>query len=261
MSLIKRCALAFLFLALSLQVKAQSPTVTSVVGGCSCTLFNNVAPARLVSGPDSSLELGTKFYSETNGYVTDLRFYKMPNETGTQVGTLWDGNGNQLARVTFTNETPSGWQRQPLLVPVAIVANATYVVSYHTSNGFYAWDTSYFSVMYTNGTLHVPASGGVYIYGTSRFPTTSTQTNYYADVVFDNHYVTLSWNAVPGQAVYYNVYRSQTPGAYNMGAPLASMLSVPTYNDTTVVSGQTYYWVVTTVNQSAPSAEVSSVVP
>ena len=77
---------------------------------CPCTVF---APS---DGPlgdataDSPLEVGMKFRSTEDGCITALRFYKQPNNTGTHVGHLWTADGTKLAEVTFTNETPSGWQ-------------------------------------------------------------------------------------------------------------------------------------------------------
>ena len=98
--------------------------------------------------------------------------------------------GALLASVTFTNETATGWQQVNLPTPVAITANTTYVVSYHTPSGFYAFDPQYFSTAFTNSPLRALANseeGGndVYQYGASGFPTqTYNATNYWVDVVF-----------------------------------------------------------------------------
>ena len=93
-------------------------------------------------------------------------------------------------RVTFTNETASGWQQAIFSTPVTLTAGATYVVSYHT-NGFYSADGNYFANAITNGPLTAPSSAssggnGVYAYGSSSvFPTnTYNATNYWVDVVF-----------------------------------------------------------------------------
>lgn len=76
--------------------------------------------------------------------------------------------------------------------------------------------------------------------------------------------VQLSWGASPSGAVGYRVYRSETSGAsYTplLGAPFNAL----TYADTTVVSGTTYYYVVTSVDaaggESAYSNQVKAVVP
>ena len=59
-----------------------------------------------------------KFRSDEDGFITALRFYKQPNNTGTHVGHLWSGTGQLLAAATFTGETASGWQQVELPNPV-----------------------------------------------------------------------------------------------------------------------------------------------
>jgi hypothetical protein len=73
---------------------------------------------------------------------------------------------------------------------VTIAANTTYVASYFTTVGRYPFDGGYFATSGVNsGPLHAPSSGaaggnGVYVYGTSGFPTnTFNATNYWVDVV------------------------------------------------------------------------------
>jgi len=74
---------------------------------------------------------------------------------------------------------------------VAIKANTTYVVSYHTNVGFYAVDTGYFSTTgVSNPPLRALASGaapgnGVFQYGAGDFPSdTYNGNNFWVDVVF-----------------------------------------------------------------------------
>ena len=50
-----------------------------------------------------------------------------------------------LATATFTGESASGWQEVAALAPVAITANTTYIVSYFSPAGYYAFDGDYFS--------------------------------------------------------------------------------------------------------------------
>ena len=77
------------------------------------------------------------------------------------------------------------------------------------------------------------------------------------------HKVHLSWGASPSGVVGYRVYRSETSGASY--TPLGAPFNALTYADTTVVSGTTYYYVVTSVNaageESAYSNQVKAVVP
>jgi len=110
--------------------------VTLTVWSCPCTIWNGTTGPTLASASDSNaVELGVKFRTTVNGYITALRFYKGPANTGTHVGNLWTSTGSLLASVTFTNETASGWQQATLPSPVAITANTTYVASYHTNVG------------------------------------------------------------------------------------------------------------------------------
>ncbi|HSU65669.1 MAG TPA: DUF4082 domain-containing protein, partial [Tepidisphaeraceae bacterium] len=137
------------------------------------------------------VELGMKFTSDTAGTVTGLRFYKGSQETGTQTGELWSGTGQLLATATFTGETASGWQQANFNQPVAISANTTYIVSYHTTSGAIAYTSGVFASGIDNAPLHAPSSsssGGndVYVYGASAFPTiyNGQAPNYWVDAVF-----------------------------------------------------------------------------
>jgi hypothetical protein len=95
-----------------------------------------------------------------------------------------------LAEATFTGESDSGWQELALSSPVAISADTTYVASYYSPDGGYAYDTSYFTAAVDSSPLHALADApgepnGVYRYGVSGFPTDTFQaSNYWVDVVF-----------------------------------------------------------------------------
>ncbi|MFR9780849.1 DUF4082 domain-containing protein [Micromonospora sp. MS34] len=137
-----------------------------------------------------AVELGLKFSAVEDGSVLGVRFYKSITNTGVHTGSLWAINGTRLAEVRFTNETRSGWQYASFSTPVAVKANALYVVSYHTNVGRYAADDRYFASGRSRGPLRAPADGsrganGVYRYGASGFPNRGHQaTNYWVDVAF-----------------------------------------------------------------------------
>ena len=90
----------------------------------------NATPSVAAWDDSTSLELGVKFQTDVAGYITGVRFYKGAGNTGTHTGSLWDTQGNLLARATFTNETASGWQNVVFQTPVLITAGTTYVASY-----------------------------------------------------------------------------------------------------------------------------------
>jgi Domain of unknown function (DUF4082) len=140
-----------------------------------------------VTNDASSVTLGVKFYSDVPGSVTAVRFYKGPNNTGTHVGTLWTANGTNLATVTFSGETASGWQQANFSSPVRIAANTAYVISYMAPKGSYAYDQSYAWPAVSASPLHVSGSSpGVFAYSTNpTFPNaTWNVSNYWVDLVF-----------------------------------------------------------------------------
>jgi hypothetical protein len=151
----------------------------------------SITPAATATSDGSAVELGLKFRSDVAGTVTGVRFYKSSTNTGTHTGELWSSSGALLATGTFSGETATGWQQVTFATPVAIAANTTYTVSYHTNVGQYSYTSAYFT---TNGFDHAPlhalASGGsggngVYVYGARAFPSqTFNATNYWVDVVF-----------------------------------------------------------------------------
>ncbi|WP_175492658.1 DUF4082 domain-containing protein [Methylocapsa palsarum] len=147
-------------------------------------------PARLNEDDTSSVELGVKFKASSAGKITGIRFYKGSSNKSLHTVHLWSANGALLASADSVGETASGWQQVNLASPVAISANTTYVVSYHT-NGYYSETDNYFNVARISGPLTAldsASSGGnsVYTYGTTvQFPTSTFRAaNYWVDPVF-----------------------------------------------------------------------------
>ena len=170
-------------------------TLTITAPGFPFTIFEPTdLPARHFE--DSPMELGMKFRANMSGYITGIRFYKGPNNSGTHLGNLWASDGTPLATVIFTNETLIGWQEASFSTPVAITEGETYVASYYTPSGNYSTTTNFFTAEYPAGpasswplqALANSAGGnGVFAYGSSSFPTSSNGAgNYYVDVVFTN---------------------------------------------------------------------------
>lgn len=160
---------------------------------CPCTIWQPTdVPQKIDDGDPNSVELGTRFRSDVAGYITGARFYKGSLNTGTHEAKLWTNTGTLLGSATFVNETASGWQEVAFTTPVAINANTTYLISYHANNGHYSSASNYFAAAgVDNGPLHalrdgVDGANGVYLYGTSAFPTNTYQSEgYFVDVVFN----------------------------------------------------------------------------
>jgi Domain of unknown function (DUF4082)/Bacterial Ig-like domain/Bacterial Ig domain len=159
---------------------------------CPCSIWGDLTTPGGFANDGSAVELGAKFTSDSSGVVSGVRFYKFSQNTGTHVGNLWSASGTLLGTVTFSNETASGWQTANFPTPIAVTANTTYIVSYHTNTGFFAMTQFGLGSSVDNAPLHAVASGGaaggngVYLYGAaSAFPTQSyNASNYWVDMVF-----------------------------------------------------------------------------
>ncbi|MGH3416386.1 MAG: N,N-dimethylformamidase beta subunit family domain-containing protein, partial [Actinocrinis sp.] len=190
--------------AVTVKVRAEddSANVGAVVGialtvgpqSCPCSIWpNSTVPTKPDSGDGSSVNLGVKFTASTSGAVSGVRFYKTATNVGTHTGSLWTSAGQLLGSVTFTNETPSGWQSAAFSQPIPVSANTTYVVSYLAPSGHYSADANYFAnggaglaPITANQAGGTSGVNGVYKYGTgTAFPSAGfNNTNYYVDPVF-----------------------------------------------------------------------------
>jgi len=275
-------ALVFMVIGVGGLLWASAATTTESIWSSS------TVPSVLTWSDKSNIELGTKFQASVAGYVTGIRFYKGPQNTGTHTGTLWDASGNRLAGVTFTNETKSGWQTAMLSTPVSIAAGATYVVSYHAPNGHYSLGPDYFkSGAHINGHLTalkyaVSNPNGVYAKATTTSGTTPIfpKTNgdgdsYFVDVLFsaklidpqpapaaptgvtasansDSTQVALAWQPSVSQntIAQYVVYRD--------GNKIGSAGAMTTYTDTSISVGSTYKYQVQAIDSNNVSSVLSA---
>ena len=135
----------------------------------------------------AGVELGLRFSSDVAGFVTGVRFWKVPGNSGMHSGELWDAAGNVLDTATFSAESSQGWQQVLFYRPVFIAAHTTYVVSYHTAGPTIAHNSIGVAPAVDSPFLH--PLGGVYRYdlpGQTRFPSqpSALPQNYWVDVVF-----------------------------------------------------------------------------
>lgn len=166
---------------------------------CPCNLLPASPTPQGTDTNPSGLEVGFKFKSSINGYITGVRFFKMPGMSGVHTGSLWDNMGNRIATATFGSETASGWQEVSFSSPVAVTANTIYTASTFMTNGVYAYTTNYYTSDVVNYPLTAPANGtagaadglgqsgqGVAnLSGTSAYPSNSfSSANYWVDVAF-----------------------------------------------------------------------------
>ncbi len=208
------------------------------------TVFASTAVPAVASANDvSALELGMKFRASASGRAIGARFFKGPNNPGPHIVNLWSLSGQLLARANPAPNSSTGWQEVMFPVPAPLAAGTTYVVSYFTPSGGYAFTPAFFASAVSGGFLTAPSSGesggnGIYRYGaTTGFPAESfNASNYWVDVIFES-------DVLPGQvtaaADAYTVFRGETLGVAAPGvlandsvagvqtAPAASLVSGP----------------------------------
>ena len=74
--------------AYSWSFTSAQPTAGS--GQCPCSIWpDSTLPAVPDANDANAVNLGVKFTAASNGWITGIRFYKGPKNTGTHVGSLW----------------------------------------------------------------------------------------------------------------------------------------------------------------------------
>ncbi|GAA3796642.1 DUF4082 domain-containing protein [Cellulomonas soli] len=167
-------------------------------GASTVTLYDDSAvPGVLQDADTSAVTLGVKFSSSVAGYVTGVRFYKGPNNTGTHVGALWlAGSTTPLATATFTAESASGWQTVAFGSPVHIDKGTQYIASYRTTAGRYSATVGAFSGLgLQRPPLSTSADSGAYSYADG-YPGSTSSTSYMVDVVFTRDKTALTSTSV-----------------------------------------------------------------
>ena len=228
------------------------------------SIWTNYTPTVQDAGAGAGVELGMQFTSGVSGTVTAIRFFKSAANSGTHTGSIWSAAGVLLGSVTFTGETPSGWQQMNLPSPVIIQPSTSYVVSYYAPMSHFAADQNY---AWPVNSSPLQALGSFYVYGsTAIFPTQNyNATNYAVDLVFVPTAVVsvppsvvLAWATVttgtaPAPASW-RVYRNGT---------LLATVTQQSYTDATVQrNGTVYTYTVSAVSAAgveSPQASISSI--
>ncbi|MCU1518999.1 MAG: hypothetical protein JWQ75_3720, partial [Pseudarthrobacter sp.] len=236
-------------------------TVTSppVPGTCPCSFFgDSVVPGLPEVRDGVPLTLGIRFSSTTDGTVTGVRFYKSAGNTGTHTGTLFTASGQQLATVTFANESTSGWQTAYFNQPVGVTASTEYIVAYKTTTGTYSATVNGFGSGLSAGNLRASSDAGAYSYSTD-FPNARSTASYLVDVVVqypDPPFTAASQSPLPGSSsVALNSIMSAT---FSKPASASTVTATLTGPGTTAVPGTTTYDAATSKVTFTPSAPLAA---
>ncbi len=154
------------------------------LAGLLVSLFTTQTPT--TSAGTAAWELGTRLSTSVSGRITAIRYWRLADDPGPHVGHVWGASGVKLADVSFVGETAEGWQVQALPSPLSLMAGQTFTVSVNSPLGaHYALAPGGFTAPVVSGPLTAPVAAGVYVAGSGLFPSASTPTNYFRDVVFD----------------------------------------------------------------------------
>lgn len=148
------------------------------------SIWPTTAPAYSTDPERSSVQLGTRFTTSSDGVISAIRFFKADATSGPNTGRLWSSNGRLLASVDFTTTTGSGWRTAQLTSPVAVTAGSTYVASYTAPRGRYAVGARALSPQKPIANQSLTATQGVYTYSTGMPTSVWRESNYLVDVVF-----------------------------------------------------------------------------
>lgn len=197
------CSFSFKFLYKSLMLATTAHMFLFSDSAFADTIFNNTTPSVAVSSDQNSVELGLKFRSSVNGQIKAVRFYRGSENANGYVVNLWSSSGKRLAtKSRRARSIGAGWREVYFKTPISIQANTTYIASYFTSGGGYAYENRGLATSRSSGALVALASSatggnGVYAYrSTSGFPNqTYEDSHYYVDVVFEPATVTVAPSA------------------------------------------------------------------
>jgi hypothetical protein len=261
---------------------AAAVTVNSVaISGTGFTIVGGTFPATL--NPNQSLTLQVQFAPTATGSVTGQLTINSNSTTGSTAAVSLSGTGTAAnPQVTLGSTTLSFGN-------VAVNSSATQSVTL-TSSGTSALTVNSASISGTGFTLiggsypvtvnpqqsttiqvqFKPTASGS---ATGQLTISNNSTNNATAAVSlsgtgtaVSHQVTLSWSppsSSPDPVAGYNIYRATGSGAAQKINP--SVDTQATYVDTTVVSGTTYIYSVTSVDssgvESVPSTQVSVTIP
>jgi len=138
---------------------------------------------------DAAYELGTKFWSDANGQISQVRLYTSALEGGDHTVRIWRVSDATLVAGPYTwtiTAGTEGWKTFTLAAPLAITANTDYIVDIsNSSDRYYAEQTQGLSSPIVNGHLHTYVGSGVYTTSLGTMPTSTwLNTNYFRDIVF-----------------------------------------------------------------------------
>lgn len=159
---------------------------------CPCTIWNNATPTgtpTTTTGGNGGQTLGVTVRTDSNGYVSAIRFYKPLRSTApNHVVHVWSKTGTLLGSGTSSHESAVGWQEVRLDSLVPVQQDTDYVISYYNSDSTYVFSLGEMTNQAGSGLIHAKANGSWFHNGSDAFPdqnsTNNASANFWADAVF-----------------------------------------------------------------------------
>jgi len=210
-------------------------------------------------------------WSATGGSISSSGLYTAPNSGGSyvvKVTSAADSTASASAAVTVTAAVSVSISPASASILTSGTQQFTATVT-GTTNTAVTWSATGGSVS-SSGLYTAPTAAGSYTVKTTSVADTTKSASATVTVGTSvQHTVTLNWTAStsgsdPNPVAGYNVYRGTVSGGSY--TKINTALEAPTnYVDNTVLSGTTYFYVVTSVDsnsvESAFSTQVTAVVP
>ncbi len=138
-------------------------------------------PANQSWNDPGPVTVGMRFTTAQDGFVTAVRMYVGPGNTGPWAVDLWDSSGARIGSGTAFG-TASGWKTVLLDSSVAVHPGVEYRASYRGASGHYAVTSGGLANGRSAGPLTIPGVGGVYSYPQAA-PGATTAIDFGVDVV------------------------------------------------------------------------------
>lgn len=217
---------------------AFTPTATGTISGTLAATSNASDPSVTVSLSGNGTSLGQIALSPAS-----ISFGTVDIGTTESLSGTITASGASVT-ISSVSSTSSQFNLGGLTLPLTIAAG----------------QSAPFSITFAPQASGTASGSFSFVSSASNSPSTETVTGTGQTV---QHTVSLSWNASTSVVSGYNVYRSATSGGPY--ARLSSLDAATIYADSTVQSGQTYYYVTTAVDsagaESSYSNQVSVQVP
>jgi len=238
-----------LALPLSLAPGASSTFTLAFTPASASSFYANLALTN--NSPTSPLTIplsGTSIASvlQLSASTTSLSFGSVATGTSSTQTVTLTNTGNSSVSLSNVSVAGTGFSSSGITLPLTLAANqsTSFSVAFAPTSAGALTGTATVVSNASNSPLSIALSG------TGTAPATYS--------------VSLSWTSGSSSAAGFNVYRgSQSAGPFTKVN--SSLLSTTTYTDTTVASGQTYYYAATDVdasgNESTYSNVASAVIP